>query len=216
MDSKLSRFKITVVGYRPTIMRVLVRLDLWIQNVKFLCLFCIHLALKHHTSKLSTYADLNSLQTFGFRGEALSSLCALSNVHITTACSAEVPKGTRLEFEISGKLKGRSVVASQKGTTVVVEKLFGNLPVRRRELEKNVKREYNKVLGVLSAYACISTGVKFSASNHMTKGWVIELGGSTLVQLGEKMLSFSQKEDNRLLHKVQLNHQRKHCERFWG
>ncbi|KAH0538057.1 hypothetical protein FGG08_005319 [Glutinoglossum americanum] len=129
-----------------------------------------NVALKHHTSKLSTYSDLNSLQTFGFRGEALSSLCALSNVHIITARSDEAPKGTRLEFEISGKLKGKSVTASQKGTTVVVERLFGNLPVRRRELEKNAKREYNKVLGILNAYACISTGVKFSVSNHMVKG----------------------------------------------
>ena len=40
------------------------------------------IALKHYTSKLSSYEDLTSLDTFGFRGEALSSLCALSNFHI--------------------------------------------------------------------------------------------------------------------------------------
>jgi DNA mismatch repair protein PMS2 len=91
-------------------------------------------------------------------------------VHIITARSGEAPKGTKLEFEMSGKLKETSVVASQKGTTVIAEKLFGSLPVRRRELERNVKREYSKVLGILNAYACISTGVKFSVSNHMAKG----------------------------------------------
>ncbi|KAI9769823.1 MAG: hypothetical protein M1840_003817 [Geoglossum simile] len=132
------------------------------------------IALKHYTSKLSTYADLSSLRTFGFRGEALSSLCALSNMHIITARADEAPKGSKLEFEISGKLKGTSVVASQKGTTVVVERIFGNLPVRRKELEKNIKREYNKVLGILNSYACISTDVKFSVSNHMLKGWVVD------------------------------------------
>ncbi|KAL8713455.1 MAG: hypothetical protein Q9225_006761 [Loekoesia sp. 1 TL-2023] len=127
-------------------------------------------ALKHYTSKLSAYDDLSSLQTFGFRGEALSSLCALSTFHIVTARADEAPKGTRLDFETSGKLRATSVVASQKGTTVAVEGLFANLPVRRRELEKNIKREYGKVLGVLQAYACICTSVKVTVSNVMAKG----------------------------------------------
>ncbi|KAF2502984.1 DNA mismatch repair protein [Lophium mytilinum] len=128
------------------------------------------IALKHYTSKLSSYDDLSSLQTFGFRGEALSSLCALSNFSITTARALDAPKGTKLDFKVSGALKGTSVVASQKGTTVTVESLFNNLPVRRRELERNVKREYGKVLGLLHAYACVSASVRFSVSNQMPKG----------------------------------------------
>ncbi|KAK8233167.1 DNA mismatch repair protein-like protein pms1 [Phyllosticta capitalensis] len=128
------------------------------------------IALKHYTSKLSSYSDLNSLRTFGFRGEALSSLCALSHFHILTARASDGAKGTRLDFELSGKLKGTSVVASQRGTTVVVENLFHNLPVRRKELEKNIKREYGKVLGLLHAYACISSGVRFAVSNQAAKG----------------------------------------------
>ncbi|KAJ4289236.1 ATP-binding mismatch repair protein [Kalmusia sp. IMI 367209] len=128
------------------------------------------IALKHYTSKLSTYDDLSSLQTFGFRGEALSSLCALSKFHIVTARASDGAKGTKLEFEQSGKLKGTSVVAAKQGTTVVVETLFHNLPVRRKELEKNIKRQYSKVLELLNAYACISTGVKFVVSNQMPKG----------------------------------------------
>ncbi|KAM0126025.1 hypothetical protein ACHAO1_010313 [Botrytis cinerea] len=128
------------------------------------------LALKHHTSKLSTYNDLTTLQTFGFRGEALSSLCALSNFSVITCMPESAPKGTKLEFEISGKLKGTSVVAAQKGTTVIVENLFNNLPVRRRELEKNIKREWGKVTGVLGQYACIQTGIKFTVSQQAAKG----------------------------------------------
>ena len=126
--------------------------------------------MKHCTSKLASYDDLTSLQTFGFRGEALSSLCALSDFHIVTVRAEDAPKGARLDFETSGTLKATQVVASQKGTTVAVENLFANLPVRRRELEKNIKREYGKVLTTLQAYACISTQVKFSASNVMAKG----------------------------------------------
>ncbi|KAI0908455.1 hypothetical protein F4823DRAFT_599063 [Ustulina deusta] len=128
------------------------------------------LALKHYTSKLSTYSDLECLETFGFRGEALSSLCALSKFSVTTCLASDAPKGSRLEFEASGKLRSTGVVAAQKGTTVLVEGLFHNLPVRRRELERNIKREWNRVLGVLNQYACIQTGLKFSVSQQPNKG----------------------------------------------
>jgi DNA mismatch repair protein PMS2 len=97
-------------------------------------------------------------------------MCALSNFHVTTARDCDKPKGTRLDFETSGKLKSRSVVASGKGTTVAVEQLFKNLPVRRKELERNIKREFQKVLNLLSAYACISTGVRFNVTNLVAKG----------------------------------------------
>ncbi|KAI1853085.1 hypothetical protein JX266_001791 [Neoarthrinium moseri] len=133
------------------------------------------LALKHYTSKLSTYEDLTSLQTFGFRGEALSSLCALSKFSVTTCLASDAPKGSKLEFETSGKLRGTAVVAAQKGTTMTIEGLFNNLPVRRRELERNIKKEWNRVIGVLNQYACILTGVKFSVSQQPNKGKKIVL-----------------------------------------
>ncbi|RMY96463.1 hypothetical protein D0862_08524 [Hortaea werneckii] len=128
------------------------------------------IALKHYTSKLASYEDLTSLDTFGFRGEALSSLCALSKFHILTARAEDGAVGKRLDFEVSGKLKGATVAAAQRGTTVTIDELFYSLPVRRKELEKNIKREYGKVIGLLHAYACIGVGVRFSVSNHMPKG----------------------------------------------
>ncbi|KAK0715012.1 hypothetical protein B0H67DRAFT_664860 [Lasiosphaeris hirsuta] len=128
------------------------------------------IALKHYTSKLSTYDDLSTLQTFGFRGEALSSLSALSRFSIVTCTAQDAPRATKLEFETSGKLKGTSVVSGQRGTTVFVEELFRSLPVRRRELERNIKREWGKVIGLLNQYACIQTGIKFTVSQQPTKG----------------------------------------------
>ncbi|KAI5291791.1 hypothetical protein KEM54_006702, partial [Ascosphaera aggregata] len=126
--------------------------------------------LKHCTSKLSTYDDISTLTTFGFRGEALSSLCALSDLRITTAQEAQAPKASRLEFEPSGKVKSVQVVAGQKGTTASVEYLFRRLPVRRKELEKNIKREYTKLVTLLQAYACINTNVRFSVKSQMPRG----------------------------------------------
>ncbi|TDZ22482.1 DNA mismatch repair protein pms1 [Colletotrichum orbiculare MAFF 240422] len=128
------------------------------------------IALKHYTSKLHTYSDLATLQTFGFRGEALSSLCALSHLSIVTCLPDRAPRGTKLDFEPSGKLSGSHVVAAQRGTTVLVEDLFHNLPVRRCELERNIKREWTKVIALLNQYACVQTGLKVTVSQQPRKG----------------------------------------------
>jgi hypothetical protein len=72
------------------------------------------IALKHHTSKLETFSDLTSVRTFGFRGEALSSLCALSEqVTVNTTNSATSPLGVSLEMNSHGKIKKRNSVARQ-------------------------------------------------------------------------------------------------------
>lgn len=62
-------------------------------------------ALKHHTSKLSTFSDLLSVRTLGFRGEALGSLCALcESVEVITATGEEAPVGTRIKFDKAGRV----------------------------------------------------------------------------------------------------------------
>ncbi|KAJ1301353.1 hypothetical protein OPQ81_003752 [Rhizoctonia solani] len=142
-------------------------------------------ARKHHTSKISQLSDLLSVQTFGFRGEALASLCALSErVTITTATAEEAPMGTVLQFARSGELESSfKKVARQRGTTVLVEKLFAPLPVRRRELERMIKRDFGRALQLLQAYALVPSvggawlgstraprGVRLTASNQTGKG----------------------------------------------
>ncbi|CED83249.1 dna mismatch repair protein [Phaffia rhodozyma] len=112
------------------------------------------IALKHHTSKLTSFADLSSVSSFGFRGEALSSLCALSeSVEVVTATQQEAPLGTIITFNRLGQ-----VVDSTKtrGTTVTIKKIFQPVPVRRYEFNKNAKREFAKALHLLTAYALVS------------------------------------------------------------
>ncbi|KAM6499964.1 Histidine kinase-like ATPase, C-terminal domain containing protein [Amanita muscaria] len=133
--------------------------------------------LKHYTSKLSTFDDLSVIHTFGFRGEAISSLCALcDNVVVTTATDG--PMGIQLDLEQSGKVGKKTKVARQRGTTVMFTRLFASLPVRRKELQRNIKREFGKALGLLNAYAlgpCAGMdssggGVRLSVINQTENG----------------------------------------------
>ncbi|KAF8196979.1 DNA mismatch repair protein [Pholiota molesta] len=133
------------------------------------------IALKHRTSKLETFSDLLSVHTFGFRGEALSSLCALSEqVTVCTATAATVPMGTLLVLDGSGQIKKTSKAARKQGTTVTLTNIFSPLAVRRKELERNIKREFGKALALLNAYAlgpCAgSPAIRLTVSNQPDKG----------------------------------------------
>ncbi|XP_022640680.1 DNA mismatch repair protein PMS1 isoform X3 [Vigna radiata var. radiata] len=126
------------------------------------------LALKHHTSKLAEFHDLQSLTTFGFRGEALSSLCALGYLTVETRTVSE-PVATHLTFNNSGVLVSERKTARQIGTTVMVKELFSSLPVRSKEFSRNIRREYGKLVSLLNAYALIAKGVRFVCTNTTGK-----------------------------------------------
>ncbi|EGN97537.1 hypothetical protein SERLA73DRAFT_57791 [Serpula lacrymans var. lacrymans S7.3] len=134
------------------------------------------IALKHYTSKLTSFEDLSTVLTFGFRGEALSSLCALSNgISVVTATAAETPKGTVLEMDRNGKIQSKGKTARTRGTTIIIKELFKPLPVRRKELERNVKREFGKALNLLYAYALVpcakaDKGIRLTVTNQPDGG----------------------------------------------
>ncbi|KAG8827300.1 hypothetical protein FRC17_007890 [Serendipita sp. 399] len=170
-------------------------------------------ALKHHTSKLSSFEDLTTVETFGFRGEALASLCALcETVTITTATAEESPMGTVLQLDRTGRVtdkEGR--IARQRGTTVTLTGLFTPLPVRRKEFERHAKREYGKALNLLSAYALVpctsGTGIKLVVSHISESGKKlvqIQTDGSTLLKNSITALWGSKGLDNLVPIKLQF------------
>ncbi|KAG0248754.1 Mismatch repair endonuclease pms2 [Mortierella polycephala] len=126
------------------------------------------LALKHYTSKLCSFNDLAHVRSFGFRGEALSSLCALAQLTVTTS-TGTTPTGVLVEYSANGTVKSKSPAPATKGTIVRISNLFEGMPVRRSEFVKNIKREYNKCIGLVQAYALIATNIKISCVSQTDK-----------------------------------------------
>lgn len=127
------------------------------------------LTLKYHTSKLCQFSDLEDVTTFGFRGEALSSLCALCNVTIATR-HKDAEQATLLKFDHHGVITSRSPCARDRGTTVSLHNLFTTLPVRHREFLANLKREFGRMITLLTGYCLIATEVNISCANFNEAG----------------------------------------------
>ncbi|KAF9962656.1 hypothetical protein BGZ70_008009 [Mortierella alpina] len=143
------------------------------------------LALKHYTSKLTSFNDLAQVRSFGFRGEALSSLCALSSLTVSTS-TGQKPTGVLVEYNSDGLIKSKTPVPMTKGTTIRISNLFEGMPVRRNEFVKNIKREYTKCIGLIQAYALIATNVRISCVSQMDKkpavNYIATSGNATIRQ----------------------------------
>lgn len=122
-----------------------------------------HLALERHaTSKLQSADDLNQIATFGFRGEALYSIAAVSHLTLTTRHSDE-------QFGVQLRVEGGTIVANQRagtpvGTIINVEHLFFNMPARKKFLRK-VSTEAGQISAVVQHCALAYPGRRFSFVN---------------------------------------------------
>lgn len=91
--------------------------------------------LRHATSKIKTGADLEAIGTFGFRGEALAAIAAVSKVRILTKSDKE-DVGTMFESHFGDDIVVTDAGCPQ-GTTITVENIFENVPARRKFLKKD-------------------------------------------------------------------------------
>jgi DNA mismatch repair protein MutL len=88
---------------------------------------------RHATSKIKAASDLFSLQTMGFRGEALPSIAAVAQVELRTRVEgAECGVCVRIE---GGGLVGSEIVSATQGSNFIVKNLFYNIPARRKFLK---------------------------------------------------------------------------------
>jgi DNA mismatch repair protein MutL len=90
---------------------------------------------RHATSKILTVADLYDVRSFGFRGEALPSIAAVSRVEMATRRRGDVA-GTRIFVE-NGRILANEAVGCPEGTTIAVSRIFDSLPVRKKFLRQD-------------------------------------------------------------------------------
>ena len=92
---------------------------------------------RHATSKIQKAEDLFSINTFGFRGEALSSIAAVAQVEMRTRRDAD-ELGTTIKIDGS-KFVSQEPCTCDVGTVISVKNLFFNIPARRSFLKSNVQ-----------------------------------------------------------------------------
>lgn len=97
---------------------------------------------RHATSKIKKIEDLEEIYTMGFRGEALASISAVSELTMISKTEDE-PLASKI-FAKAGQIENWEEVAAQKGTTIIVEKIFFNTPVRYKFL-KNDATEFRYI-----------------------------------------------------------------------
>ena len=111
------------------------------------------------------YLDIEAVDTFGFRGEALSALCVLSDLTITTRhATSEI--GHRLTYNSTGQIIKTSGLPMEIGTSVQAQNIFARFPVRSKDLKKNIKKEYAKFVHTLQAFAIGFPNIKFTCMNE--------------------------------------------------
>lgn len=113
---------------------------------------------RHATSKLSEIDDLESLKTYGFRGEALAAIASVSQFEMRTR-RREDELGTFVRVEGSIKREVRSE-ACDEGTTISIRNLFFNVPARRKFL-KSEATEFKHIIDTVTRAALSNPGVRF-------------------------------------------------------
>jgi len=154
---------------------------------------------RHATSKIREANDLFSIRTLGFRGEALASIAAISQVELKTR-KVDEEVGTSIIIEGS-KVKSQEPVACQQGTTFIVKNLFYNIPARRYFLKSDTV-EFRHILEEFQRVALVHPDIEFSLFNNdkpvfqLSKGnlrqRIVHIFGN---QINEKLLPVEAKTE---------------------
>ncbi len=131
---------------------------------------------RHATSKIRKADDLFTLHTMGFRGEALPSICAISQVELKTR-SEENPIGTRLVINAT-KVETQEPCVCDRGANFMIKNLFFNVPARRKFL-KSDSVELSNIMREFERLALVNNNIRMSID---TGSKVIDLRPATFKQ----------------------------------
>lgn len=128
---------------------------------------------RHATSKIKSIDDLFQIRTMGFRGEALASIAAVSQVELRTRRESD-ETGTRLEIENSAVVK-QEPIATPVGTSIAMRNLFFNLPARRNFLKSNTA-EMKHIVDEFIRVSLAFPSLFFSLTNNGQQLFHLEAG----------------------------------------
>ena len=118
--------------------------------------------IKHSTSKIENVDDLYRIHTMGFRGEALASINAISNVSLISKTEEE-EIGSKISF-FNGNKRIENI-STNKGTSIIVEDIFYNIPARKKFLKKDTY-ESNLINDLLYKLAIANPAIGFKYMNN--------------------------------------------------
>ena len=125
---------------------------------------------RHATSKIQVAEDLASIDTMGFRGEAIPSIASVSRMALTTLASGnDTGEGTRIDIH-AGKIRAVESAGHAGGTTIEVRSLFYNLPARRKFL-RTPETERSHIQHFLTLAALANPAVGFVFTSDQRKVW---------------------------------------------
>ncbi len=120
----------------------------------------------HSTSKISELSDFDTLTSLGFRGEALPSILEVAKIEIKTSDNND-GRGLHCVFA-GGRMIQKNETAFNRGTTILVEELFFNFPVRKKFL-KTERTELNQIISFLEPVILVHPDKSFELiHNHKT------------------------------------------------
>ena len=147
---------------------------------------------RHATSKIKNADELFSIQTNGFRGEALSSICAISQVELISKPNS-IDLGVKINLE-GNKLKNEKMVVAPIGTSISIKNLFFNIPARRNFL-KSDSVELKYIINEFHRIAISYPHVSFKFINNSS-----EIYNLTPSNLKKRIISiFGNKIDEKLV-----------------
>ena len=125
-----------------------------------------HVFFRHATSKIKSSNDIQEIHTLGFRGEAMASIAAVSEVELSTK-SEEDTAGSHIIIK-GGKLIENTSIGYPTGTSVTVRNLFFNTPARLKFLKSDAS-EQGAIVGIVEKLALTNTGIsiKLTVNNKV-------------------------------------------------
>ena len=177
LDAGSTRIEIEIEGGGTRLIRIIDNGEGMDEDDLLLCLE------RHGTSKIRDAEDLTTINTLGFRGEAIPSIGSVSNMSISSRVEGST-LGTQAVVKY-GKLQSVHEIGCSRGTIIEIRNLFGNTPARRKFL-RTVRTELGHIEEVVKNYSLASPDVTFIL--RINEKEVLHLDGSLPIESRLKTL----------------------------